>query len=65
MKWKIIRHINKENGHVTGYSLAYKPFPLIPYWVHCKERYSLEMAEHTIIFQMMLEGKVKKGDVFE
>lgn len=71
MKWKIIAHFNKETGKLKGYSLAYKPFPLIPYWVKCYDErnrnglYSIEMAEHTIIWQLSMNGQVKHEDVFE
>jgi hypothetical protein len=66
MKWKIIAHFNKETGKLKGYSLAYKPFPFIPYWVECNDAlYSIEMAEHTIIWQLSMSGQIKHKDVFE
>ena len=69
MKWKIIAHFNKETGKLKGYSLAYKPFPFIPYWVECNDRrnelYSIELAEHTIIWQLSMSGQVKRKEVFE
>lgn len=66
MKWKIIAHFNKETGKLKGYSIAYKPFPFIPYWVESNDAlYSIEMAEHTIIWQLSMSGQIKHREVFE
>ncbi len=63
MKYKITEVYNKENGHLGGYTISYKPFPLIPYWVECKSTHTfyktIQEAEHDLIWLMTLDGKVK------
>ena len=63
MKYKITEVYNKENGHLCGYKISYKPFPFVPYWVECKSARGLyktiEEAEHDIIWLMSLDDKVK------
>lgn len=64
MKYRITEVYNKENGHLCGYSIAYKPFPIIPYWVECKRDglyKDIREAEHDIIWLQTLDGKVKRN----
>ena len=64
-KYKIISHIDRESGHFKGYSLAYKPYPFIPYWktldVHGKNKLygELERIEHDICFLLRVNGIIK------
>lgn len=66
MKYRITEIYNKENGHLCGYTISYKPFPLIPYWVECKRNNKLysdiREAEHDIIWLQSLDGKIKRNE---
>lgn len=65
MKYKITEVYNKENGHLGGYTISYKPFPIIPYWVEIKGANGCyktrDEAEHDLIFLATVHGKVKNG----
>ena len=62
MKYKIIEHYSKDDGHFMGYSMAYKPWPLIPYWKEISLGYwynELSKAEHDICFMMKCNNDLK------
>ena len=67
MKYKIIEHYSKETGHFMGYTIAYKPLPLIPYWreIPVDRWYSeISKAEHDICFMMKCNNDLKVGKEF-
>ena len=69
MKYKIIAHYNKENGHLKGYSIQYKYLPFI--WIdypffHKDELFGkMEDAEWVLCWIMRIQGLLKEKDVFE
>ena len=71
MKFKITAHYNKENGSLLGYSLAYKPFPFIPFlWkdlplVDDRLYKDMQTVEHVICFVHAIAGGIKKATEYQ
>jgi hypothetical protein len=66
MKYKIIEHCNKENGHLKGYSIAYKPCPFIPYWKYTNQIYSSKtLAKNDICFMMLVNCELDYEEEYE
>jgi len=71
MKFKIVNHWNKENGHFLGYSIRYKPFFWCPFWeeiyksTNGHELYSdMKEVEHDICFILKMRSVIGKKDRF-
>jgi len=65
MKYKIVKHYNKENGHFTGYELMSKSLFFLPW--RSLRRYGNDQhsIEHDIVWLLSLDRKVKHGDSYD
>ena len=65
MKYKIVKHYNKETGHFTGYELKSRLFFPLPWKsLRCYGNRQAEI-EHDVVWLLELAGKVKTGDSFD
>lgn len=65
MKYKIVEHYNKENGHFTGYELMQRALFFLP-WKSLKRFYARESEiNHDLVWLLTLDGKVSKGDAYD
>lgn len=65
MKYKIVKHYNKENGHFTGYELMRKWFFLFPWKSICRYGNDQHSIEHDLVWLASLDGMVKYGDCYD
>jgi len=65
MKYKIVKHYNKENGHFTGYELMRRALFFLP-WKSFERRYAREgELNHDLVWLLTLDGKVSTDDAYD
>lgn len=64
MKYKIVEHINRENGLIIGYELKRRWLFFLP-WKSMRFYKTIHCIEHDVVWLLSMDGRVKLDKEFD